>query len=339
MKSKFLRKLSLASVLAGSIMFSSAALSAPLEIIATGFPQYDLVKHIVGDKGSVRMLLKIGAEAHSFEPTPKDLIDIGKASLFVYNGGENDEWIEDFLKSSDVKPKTFVFTHEVALREEESVEGMQEHDHEHHHHEEKTLDEHDHEHEADEHEHEHEHDADEHEHEMDEHVWTSPKNDVTLLNSLLKTIVALDPDNRDYYSQNAAKYIESFEALDAEFKELVSKAPHKTLIFGDRFPLLYFVKDYGLDYYAAFRGCSNETEVDATTIKFLIDKAGELKSKVIFKIELTNSSIADTIAEANDAKVLTFQSGHNLTNDEFEAGKSLYDLFKENLKVLHEALY
>ncbi len=324
MKSKFLRKLSLASVLAGSLVFSSAALSAPLEIIATGFPQYDLVKHIVGDKGSVRMLLKIGAEAHSFEPTPKDLIDIGKASLFVYNGGENDEWIEDFLKSSEVKPKTFVFTHEVALREEESVEGMQKHDHEH-------------EHDADEHDHDHE--ADEHEHEMDEHVWTSPKNDVTLLNSLLKTIVALDPDNRDYYSQNAAKYIQDFEELDAEFKELVAKAPNKTVVFGDRFPLLYFVKDYGLDYYAAFRGCSNETEVDATTIKFLIDKAGELKSKVIFKIELTNPNIADTIAEANDAKVMTFQSGHNLTNDEFESGKSLYDLYKENLKVLNEALY
>ncbi len=312
-----------------SSLISSTASAEPLSIIATNFPQYDLVKHIVKDKAQVKMLLKTGAEAHSFEPSPQDLIDISKASLFVYNGGENDEWVDNFLEGTDVKPETFAFTEQVVLREEESIQGMQED--EHHHHGDEAEEHHDHAHSHADHDHE--------EVEFDEHVWTSPKNNIVLIDKLLAKISSLDPENQEFYKKNAQTYSQEFSDLDKEFTKLIENAPVKTVIFGDRFPLLYFVKDYGLGYFAAFKGCSNETEVSASTLKFLIDKAKDTKAKVIFKIELSSSDIADTVAEAAGARVLTFQTGHNLTVEEFKAGKSLADLYNEDLKVLKEALY
>jgi zinc transport system substrate-binding protein len=295
--------------------WSPEVLSKELNIIATNFPQYDFVKNIIKDKGNVTMLLKIGAEAHSYEPTPKDLIAIENSDLFVFNGGENDEWIENFLKDNLDKLNTFAFTREVSLRDEEEVEGMQP--------------------EADEKEHEHE---DGEEHEFDEHVWTSPKNDVVILNKLCQAIVKLDPENKEFYEKNAAEYISRFNGLDKKYSEIISGSKNKTLIFGDRFPLLYFVKDYGLNYYAAFKGCSNETEVSASTIKFLIDKAEQLKSPVIFKIELSSDNIASTIAESVGAKVMTFNTGHNITVEEFKANRTMADLFNDNLPALKAAL-
>ncbi|MDY6416277.1 MAG: metal ABC transporter substrate-binding protein [Succinivibrio dextrinosolvens] len=291
---------------------SQNVMAKELNIIATNFPQYDFVKNITKDKANVTMLLKIGAEAHSYEPTPKDLIAIEKSDLFVYNGGENDEWIENFLKDNLSKLNSFAFTKEVSLRAEEEVEGMQP--------------------EAEE---EHE---DGEEQGFDEHVWTSPKNDEVILNKLCEAIVKLDPENKDYYEKNASDYINRFKELDQKYSEVISTSKNKTLVFGDRFPLLYFAKDYGLNYYAAFKGCSNETEVSASTIKFLIDKAEQLKAPVIFKIELSSDNIASTIAESVNAKVMTFNSGHNITVEEFKAGRTMADLFSDNIPALKEAL-
>lgn len=291
---------------------SQNVMAKELNIIATNFPQYDFVKNITKDKANVTMLLKIGAEAHSYEPTPKDLIAIEKSDLFVYNGGENDEWIENFLKDNLSKLNSFAFTKEVSLRAEEEVEGMQP--------------------EAEE---EHE---DGEELGFDEHVWTSPKNDEVILNKLCEAIVKLDPENKDYYEKNASDYINRFKELDQKYSEVISTSKNKTLVFGDRFPLLYFAKDYGLNYYAAFKGCSNETEVSASTIKFLIDKAEQLKAPVIFKIELSSDNIASTIAESVNAKVMTFNSGHNITVEEFKAGRTMADLFSDNIHALKEAL-
>lgn len=291
---------------------SQNVMAKELNIIATNFPQYDFVKNITKDKANVTMLLKIGAEAHSYEPTPKDLIAIEKSDLFVYNGGENDEWIENFLKDNLSKLNSFAFTKEVSLRAEEEVEGMQP-------------------------EAEEEHENGE-EQGFDEHVWTSPKNDEVILNKLCEAIVKLDPENKDYYEKNASDYINRFKELDQKYSEVISTSKNKTLVFGDRFPLLYFAKDYGLNYYAAFKGCSNETEVSASTIKFLIDKAEQLKAPVIFKIELSSDNIASTIAESVNAKVMTFNSGHNITVEEFKAGRTMADLFSDNIPALKEAL-
>ena len=308
---KFKSVLALAS---GLVLLTCAhsASAKELNIIATNFPQYDFVRNITKDKAKVTMLLKIGAEAHSYEPTPKDLIAIEKSDLFVYNGGENDEWIENFLKDNLSELNSFAFTKEVSLRAEEEVEGMQP--------------------EAEE---EHE---DGEEHGFDEHVWTSPKNDEVILDKLCEAIVKLDPENKDYYEKNASDYINRFKELDQKYSEVISTSKNKTLVFGDRFPLLYFAKDYGLNYYAAFKGCSNETEVYASTIKFLIDKAEQLKAPVIFKIELSSDNIASTIAESVNAKVMTFNSGHNITVEEFKAGRTMADLFSDNIPALKEAL-
>lgn len=296
----------------------STAYGKELNIVATGFPQYDLARHIVGENAKVKMLLKPGADSHSYEPTPNDIISIMNSDLFIFNGGENDEWIENLLKSSDRKIKYFAFTDKVKLREEEEKEGMEK--------------------EKGEADPESEHESDHEEVEYDEHVWTSPLNDQNLIKLLAAEIIKLDPDNSDKYRENASLYISDFKQLDKEIRNIINDSNKKTLIFGDRFPLLYFVKDYSLDYFATFKGCSDDSEVSPATIKFLIDKAKKNKAKTILKIELTSDSIANTIAQAVGANVAVFNTGHNVTKEQFENNVSLISLFRSNLPVLKKAL-
>lgn len=313
-----LSKLLRVFALLGSVMLSDCALAKELNIVTTNFPQYDFVNHIVKNKAKVIMLLKPGAQAHSFEPTPKDIISIQNSDLFVYNGGENDEWIEKLIKNSNNQIQHFSFVSSVNLREEETKEGMQS--------EEEDGDEHD-----------HHHDSDE-EVEYDEHVWTSPKNDIIILNKLCKKIISLDPDNAQFYMANTAEYIKEFVVLDKKFTKISELSKNKLLIFADRFPLLYFVKDYNLDYYAAFKGCSSENEVSAATLKFLIDKTIQNNIKVIFKIELSSDQIANTVARQTNAKVYTFNTGHNVTVEQLKNDVSVASLFESNIDYLIEAL-
>ena len=313
-----LSKLLRVFALLGSVMLSDCALAKELNIVTTNFPQYDFVNHIVKNKAKVIMLLKPGAQAHSFEPTPKDIISIQNSDLFVYNGGENDEWIEKLIKNSNNQIQHFSFVSSVNLREEETKEGMQS--------EEEDGDEHD-----------HRHDSDE-EVEYDEHVWTSPKNDIIILNKLCKKIISLDPDNAQFYMANTAEYIKEFVVLDKKFTKISDLSKNKLLIFADRFPLLYFVKDYNLDYYAAFKGCSSENEVSAATLKFLIDKTIQNNIKVIFKIELSSDQIANTVARQTNAKVYTFNTGHNVTVEQLKNDVSVASLFESNIDYLIEAL-
>ena len=313
-----LSKLLRVFALLGSVMLSDCALAKELNIVTTNFPQYDFVNHIVKNKAKVIMLLKPGAQAHSFEPTPKDIISIQNSDLFVYNGGEYDEWIEKLIKNSNNQIQHFSFVSSVNLREEETKEGMQS--------EEEDGDEHD-----------HRHDSDE-EVEYDEHVWTSPKNDIIILNKLCKKIISLDPDNAQFYMANTAEYIKEFVVLDKKFTKISELSKNKLLIFADRFPLLYFVKDYNLDYYAAFKGCSSENEVSAATLKFLIDKTIQNNIKVIFKIELSSDQIANTVARQTNAKVYTFNTGHNVTVEQLKNDVSVASLFESNIDYLIEAL-
>ena len=313
-----LSKLLRVFALLGSLMLSDCALAKELNIVTTSFPQYDFVNHIVKNKAKVIMLLKPGAQSHSFEPTPKDIISIQNSDLFVYNGGENDEWIEKLIENSNKHIQHFSFVSSVNLREEETKEGMQSE-------------------EEDENEHDHHHDSDE-EVEYDEHVWTSPKNDIIILNKLCRKIVSLDPDNAQFYMANAAEYIKEFVELDKKFTKISKMSKNKLLIFADRFPLLYFVKDYNLDYYAAFKGCSSENEVSAATLKFLIDKTIQNNIKVIFKIELSSDQIANTVARQTNAKVYTFNTGHNVTVEQLKNDVSVASLFESNIDYLIEAL-
>lgn len=286
-----------------------------LSIVATMFPQYDFTRQIVGDKADISMLLAPGAESHSYEPSPQDIIRIQNCDVFIYNGGENDVWVDNILASIDQsKIKVIKLLDCVDPLGEELKEGMEP---------EKE-----------------DPDASEANDgiEYDEHVWTSPENAVIITNVIRDVVSYEDPANADYYQANAQKYVKQLTELDKEFRTVVTSARRKTMVFGDRFPLRYFAACYGLDYWAAFPGCSTETEPSAATIAFLADKVKAEKIPVVFKIELSNGNVAKSVAEATGAKVLTFYSCHNLSKEDFENGETYLSLMKKNVKALKEAL-
>lgn len=294
-----------------------------ISIITTIFPPYDFTKQIAEDKVDVRMLLKPGEESHSYEPTPKDIKDIQEADLFIYIGGENDVWVDDILNSmGENKPNTLKLLDIVPTLQEEIVEGM----------EDSHEEEHNHEHTEDSHEEAHIHNG------IDEHVWTSPKNATLIVQEITRIICEKDNENAQVYNDNSQKYIEKLEQLDQKIREVVSNANKKTMIFGDRFPFRYFANEYGLDYYAAFSGCSTETEASPKTIAFLINKVKENQINTIFTIEFSNGKIADAIVDSTDAKKVTFNSCHNLTKEQLENGETYLSLMEQNAEILKEAL-
>ena len=309
-----------------------------LKIVTTNFAEYDFARQITGDKADVKMLLKPGAESHSYEPSPQDIKTIQDSDLFVYVGGDSDEWVGDILESMDKKPNTFKLMDAVDLMEEEVKEGMV---HEHHH-----DDEHEHEHEEHAHEHEHEEHAHEHEHEhehaeepeMDEHVWTSPVNAIKIVENMSAEIIKLDPNNADTYKKNTEEYIKKLQKLDGEFREVVKNGKRKEIVVGDRFPFLYFVKEYGIEYYAAFPGCSKDTDTNPATIAFLTEKVKEDNIPVVFHIELSNEQMSKAIAEATGAKSELLNAVHNISDEDFKKGVTYIDLMEHNVEVLKEAL-
>lgn len=289
-----------------------------LTIVTTNFPSYDFARAVVKDNKDVelKMLLKPGAESHDFEPTPQDIIDIKNSDLFIYTGGESDEWISDILDDIDTdKTKVIKMMDLVDVKEEEIVEGMEDEEHE-----------------------EEEEHHDEEEVEYDEHVWTSPVNAIKIVNALRDEVVSIDNDNKKVYEDSAKEYTDKLEKIDNEFKDIAKNAKRKEIIFGDRFPLRYFVDEYNLKYYAAFPGCSAQTEASAKTISYLVDKVKEDKIPVVFHIELSNGKIAEAISKETGAKVLEFNTAHNISQKDFDAGVTYVDIMEENTKVLKEAL-
>lgn len=502
---------------------SAAAGGEKVKVVTTIFPQYDFVREIAGDNVELTMLLPPGAESHSFEPSPKDIITIQECDIFIYVGGDSDVWIADILDSMDTSSMTILSLMDmVEVKEEEIVEGM-EHDHDHGHehaeidpdnvkdreltdfagdwatietalaagaldeyithqaeenevsfdeqkstyesawktdyptlrvdgdkitfvsdsgevsatyayanyeliegdhglsvwygytkesgddaapqnlvfndhgdgnvHEEEEHDEHDEsdahdEHDSDEH-HEHatahthvrygsetvaelaaitdwtpfyfdaaasheevaqalgghghsdEEEEEGHEHEegeLDEHVWTSPKNAKLIVQAISNTLQQKDAANADIYAQNTTAYLAKLDELDAAFEEAVAAGSRNTIVFGDRFPFRYFADDYGLEYFAAFTGCSTETEASAATIAFLIDKVKDEHIPVVFYIEMSNEKIADTLCEDTGAEKRLMHSCHNVSKQEMEAGASYLSLMTQNIEVLREAL-
>lgn len=288
-----------------------------LTIITTSFPGYDLARAITKDSKNinVKMLLKPGAEMHSYEPTPQDIKDIKKSSIFIYVGGDSDEWINDVLKSIDVNStKVIKLMDLVNVVEEEHVEGMEEH------------------------EEQEEHEEEEEEVEYDEHVWTSPKNAITIINKLKDEVIKIDSSSKELYDNNTNSYVSKLNEIDSKIKDIVNNSKRKTLVFGDRFPLRYFVDAYSLKYYAAFPGCSEQTEASSKTISFLIKKVKEESIPVVFHIELSNGKIAETISKETNAKVLEFKTGHNISQKDFDAGVTFVDIMNDNIEVLKEAL-
>ena len=309
-----------------------------LRVVTTIFPQYDFVRQIAGDNVSLTMLLKPGEETHSYEPTPQDIIAIQNADLFIYVGGENDEWVEDILESPEMEDVKRLRLLDCVgnILAEEHVEGMkEERGHSHEDEEEESHDEEEHFlHSAEETEEEH----NEHVHTMDEHVWTSPCNAIDIVEHITEELCSLDPEHGQTYKDNAEAYETQLKELDTAFRYVVENAKNHTLLFGDRFPFRYFAAEYGLDYYAAFSGCASDTEPSAATMAFLINKVKEEHIPVVLKMELSNDNIANAIAEACDVPVRVFYSSHNISAKQFEEGVTYLDLMKENVETLKEAL-
>ena len=327
-----------------------------LHIVTTVFPYYDFAKQIGGDRVSVDLIVPAGMDTHSFEPTAKDMVTIGEADVFIYNGGTMESWVPKVLEAAEGKNITTLrMMDHVKVVDEEIVEGMQEEEHEHHHddkdHHEEDKDHHhdedkEHHHDdKDSHDKEHHHDDKEHHHhdgeegpEMDEHVWTSPANAIQIVKALTETISGLDKDNAQTYQKNAEAYIAKLEKLDKDFHDVIDHAKRKEIIVGDRFPFLYFAKEFGLTYYAAFPGCSTDTEANPATIAFLVDKVKEDHIPVVFHIEMSNEQMSKAIAEATGAKNELLNAVHNVSDEEFKKGVTYIDLMNHNVKVLKEAL-
>ncbi len=309
-----------------------------LSIVTTIFPEYDWVRQILGDKADnadVTMLLDNGVDLHSYQPTADDIVKISDCDLFIYVGGESDGWVEDALKNATNKDMKVVNLLEVLgdkVKNEEVVEGMQEEEHEH-----EDGEEHE---EGEEHEHE-EGEEHEHEEEADEHVWLSLKNAEVLVGTISNALQEVDPGNKDAYAANADAYVKKLSALDAEYQTAVDNAARKTVLFGDRFPFRYLVDDYGLNYYAAFVGCSAETEASFETISFLAKKVDELKLPCVLTIEGKNHKIAETIVKntaPKSQKILTMDSMQSTTSKDVASGTTYFSVMEKNLAVLKEAL-
>ncbi len=324
---------------------SGAKGNGKLKIVTTIFPEYDWVMNVLGDKASdadVTMLLDNGVDLHSFQPTAADIMKISSCDLFIYVGGESDEWVEDALKEAVNKNMIVIdLLDELgdAVKEEELVEGMQGEDEEDHDHDHEHDEDHDHEDHDEDHKHEHHHE--EGEVEYDEHVWLSLRNAQVLVKSISDALQKIDSANADTYKKNADSYIESLKALDADYKAVVDAASTKTILFGDRFPFRYMVDDYGLTYYAAFVGCSAESEASFETITFLSKKVDELSLPVVLTIEGKDKRIAETIIEntaSKNQKVLTLDSMQSVSSSDVKNGTTYISIMESNLSVLKEAL-
>ena len=319
-----------------------------IKIVTTIFPEYDWVMSILGDhadKAEVTLLLNNGVDMHSYQPTADDILKISDCDLFIYVGGESDEWVENALQEATNQDMIAINLLEVlgsSVKEEEVVEGMQDEDEDedkHEHEDAEDEDEHEHEDAGDEDEHEHEHE--EGEPEYDEHVWLSLRNASTLVQSISDAIIRIDPGSAEDYKNNTTAYIDKLNALDKEYSSAVSNASFNTLLFGDRFPFRYLTDDYGLEYYAAFVGCSAETEASFETITFLSQKVDELGLPVVMTIEGADHKIAETIVrntQSKDQKILTMDSMQSTTSKDVANGTSYLSVMENNLSVLKEAL-
>lgn len=286
-----------------------------LKIVATNFPPYDFARQIAGDLADITMLLSPGQESHTFEPTPQDIIKIQQADILIMGGGESDQWAKKLIASSDLdESKTLSMMDCVTAVPEEIAEGMQ------HNHEEHTEEDHS------------------EFYEYDEHVWTSPVNAMEICKKIAEKLINADSKNEQAYSENLNQYLAKLDELDKSFSAAVENGVRKTLVFGDRFPFRYFADQYGLSYYAAFPGCSGETEPDAATMKFLINKVKQENIPVVLHVELSNPKIAGAICEAAGAKTMLFHSCHSVTKDEFDQGETYLSLMQKNAEVLKEAL-
>lgn len=285
--------------------------SSKLQIVCTNFPAYDFAREIAGNRAQIKLLIKPGAEVHSYEPAPKEVIAIQESDLFICNGGESEAWVES-LVGEDVNILRMMECVETVA---ESGEGIY-----------AAEDEHDHEH-------------DDGEEELDEHVWTTPGNAAKICYALCDKLCEADPENANEYMLNYEVYNAKLMELDIEIRTTVLNGVRDTLVFADRFPMRYFTREYGLKYYAAYPGCASQTEPSAKTVAFLIDHVREENIPAVLYMEFSNEKMADVICEDTGCKKLPFYSAHSVTAQQFEDGVTYLDLMRMNIETLKEALY
>lgn len=305
-----------ALLLAGCAAPGGAPDGAPddgrISVVTTLFPYYDFARAIVGDRADVTLLLSPGREAHSFEPTPLDAVAIAKADVFVYNGGESEQWVDQMLGAAGEDIGTVLCMMDfVEAYEEEFVEGMQ----------------------GDE-----EEDEDSDEIEYDEHIWTAPANAAALCEALCGAVCAADPVNAEAYRANCAAYVAEIEALDARFWALRERAGRDLVVFAGRMPMLYFCEEYALRYRAAFHGCSSDTEPSPATLKYLIDKVADEGVPVVYSVDLDSKKIAEAVSERTGAAVDTLYSLQTVSRADFDAGETYVTLMERNLNALERGI-
>lgn len=273
-----------------------------LQIVCTSFPAYDFAREIADDRAELTLLIKPGSEVHSYEPTPKDMIRIQESDLFICNGGESEQWAKTLITPE----LNTIYMMGCVDTVEESADGI--------------------------------YNAEDGEPELDEHVWTSPLNSIKISEEICNALCKLDTDNAEAYKTNFTAYKAQLMALDREFRQVIKNSGKHTLVFADRFPMRYFALEYGLDCYAAFPGCSSETEPSAKTVAYLIDRVREDKIPAVLYMEFSNQKMADVICEDTGCKKLPFYSAHSVSAEQFEQGVSYLDLMRINLNSLKEAL-
>lgn len=274
-----------------------------LKVITTNFPPYDFVRQISGGECQAEMLLTGGQDSHSYEPTAKDIIRINEADLFICTGGESDSWVERIADSLDSDLKI--------LKMMDYVTPIEVHDHE------------------------EEHSEEEHGAEYDEHVWTSPLNAVKISEAITAALCEADPNNSAKYKTGLESYKAQLELLDKDMRAAADSIT-KPLIFGDRFPFAYLARDYGIEYYAAFSGCSSETEPSAAKMTELIDRAKETGAKAVYYIEFSTEKVAKTIAEAVGAETRLMHSCHTLSTEDLNNGETYISIMRRNIEAMRE---
>ncbi len=294
---------------------SSHTEDSGLKIVTTIFPEYDWTRNILGDSDAdLTLLVDNGTDLHSFQPSADDIITISTCDVFIYVGGSSDTWVEDALENASNENMRVINLMDVlgdTVKEEETVEGMQA-------------------------------EAEEDEGiEYDEHIWLSLRNAETACRAIADELCSADEDNAELYRANADAYIEKLNSLDAEYQAAADSASCRTLLFGDRFPFRYMTDDYGLEYYAAFAGCSAESEASFETISFLAGKADELGLTHIITLENSSSQIAETVSAASadkSAEILQMDSMQSVSAADIDAGADYISIMEKNLEVLKKAL-
>ncbi|MDR1028309.1 MAG: metal ABC transporter substrate-binding protein [Clostridiales Family XIII bacterium] len=288
-----------------------------LSVVATIFPEYDFAKAIGGDRAEVTMLIDPGSGVHNFDPAPSDIIAMENADVFLYIGGESDEWVDDILESMDSsKTKVIRLMDYVTGVEEELKEGMEPEEEE-----------------------DEEGAEGEEETEYDEHIWVSPKNAIVLVDAIADAMCAQDSANEEFYRDNAKAYKAELERVDTELEGIIDGGARRKIIVADRFPFRYFVDQYGLDYAAAFVGCSDQTDAGPKTIAHLVNTVKDEGIPYVFHVELSNKNVADVICEQSGAEMLQLNSGENVTKEDFDNGVTYVELMARNAESLRKGLY